>query len=374
MMWEARVGRPLRIRRIFDRFEAYGWETPSHEIAEKVGLKTEQIVRLDTNTSPFAPIAELKLLSKAAQRCEVNQYPDTTYLDLKKGLAAYCRVGVDRFVVTNGADEGLDIIAKTLLDNGDEVVVPVPTYAMVRVVSEVMGARMRYVRRDPEDFSIGADDVLGAATPKTKLIFLCNPNSPTGNPMPLSEVEKIAKEVKATVAVDEAYFEFWGKTAMGLTEKYDNLVVCRTFSKAFSMAGVRVGYLVAKRETVDQLNVVRPPNSLSVISLMLAEAALRNLGEMRGNVRKIVGERKRVFKALQQEGAVHAFPSETNFILFRVRDGAARAAKLHQAMMRKGFVLRSYSKASGIGDCLRLTIGTREVNERFLIALREASR
>jgi histidinol-phosphate aminotransferase len=364
----------LRIRRIFDRFEAYGWETPSHEIAEKVGLKTEQIVRLDTNTSPFAPIAELKLLSKAAQRCEVNQYPDTTYLDLRKGLAAYCGVGVDRFVVTNGADEGLDIIAKALLDNGDEAVVPVPTYAMFRVVSEVMGARMRYVRRDPEDFSVGADDVLGAATPKTKLIFLCNPNSPTGNPMPLSEVEKIAKEAKAAVAVDEAYFEFWGKTAMALTEKYDNLVVCRTFSKAFSMAGVRVGYLVAKRETVDQLNLVRPPNSLTVISLMLAEAALRNLGEMRGNVRKIVGERKRVFKALQEEGAVHAFPSETNFILFRVRGGAGRAAKLHQALMREGFVLRSYSKASGIGDCLRLTIGTREVNERFLIALREASR
>ena len=364
----------MRIRRIFDGFEAYGWETPSHEIAEKVGLKTEQIVRLDTNTSPFAPVAELKLLSKAARRSEVNQYPDTTYLDLRKGLSAYCGVGVDRFVVTNGADEGLDIIGKTLLDNGDDVVVPVPTYAMFRVVSEVMGARMRYVRRDPEDFSVGADDVLSAATPRTKLIFLCNPNSPTGNPMPVSEVEKIAKEAKAAVAVDEAYFEFWGKTAMGLTEKYDNLVVCRTFSKAFSMAGVRVGYLVAKRETADQLNLVRPPNSLTVISLMLAEAALRNLGEMRGNVKKIVGERKRVFKALQNEDTVTAFPSETNFILFRIGGGVVQAGKLHQALMRKGFVLRSYSKAGGIGDCLRLTIGTRDVNDRFLIALREASR
>jgi histidinol-phosphate aminotransferase len=359
---------------MFDGFQAYGWETPSHEIAEKVGLKTEQIVRLDTNTSPFAPVAELKLLSKSARRAEVNQYPDTTYLELRKGLAAYCGVGVDRFVVTNGADEGLDILGKTLLDSGDDVVVPVPTYAMFRVVSEVMGARMRYVRRDPKDFTVGADDVLGAVTSKTKLIFLCNPNSPTGNPMPLSEVEKIAKEAKAAVAVDEAYFEFWGKTAMGLTERYDNLVVCRTFSKAFSMAGVRVGYLVARRETVYQLNLVRPPNSLTVISLMLAEAALRNLGEMRGNVKKIVGERKRVFKALREEDAVQAFPSETNFILFRAKGGVARAAKLHEALMRKGFVLRSYSTASGIGDCLRLTIGTLEVNDRFLAALREASR
>jgi histidinol-phosphate aminotransferase len=357
---------------MFDDFEAYGWETPSHEIAEKVGLKTEQIVRLDTNTSPFAPLRELRLLSKAALKLEVNQYPDTTYLGIRRGLAAYCGVGVDRFVVTNGADEGLDIIGKTLLDNGDEVVVPVPTYAMFRVVSEVMGARMRFVRRDAKDFSIGAEDVLSAATTRTKLIFLCNPNSPTGNPMPLSQVEKIAKEAKAAVAIDEAYFEFWGKTAMGLTEKYDNLVVCRTFSKAFSMAGVRVGYLVAKRETVDKLNLVRPPNSLSVISIALAEAALRNLGEMRGNVKKIVGERKRVFKALQELGSVEAFPSETNFILFRVMGGAVRAGRLHKALMRKGFVLRSYSNPSGIGDCLRLTMGTREVNDCFLIALREA--
>ena len=359
---------------MFDGFDAYGWETPSHEIAEKVGLRTEEIVRLDTNTSPFAPLFELGLLSKAAQTLEVNQYPDTTYLDLREGLAAYCGLGVDRFVVTNGADEGLDIITKCLLDNGDEVVVPVPTYSMFRVASELMGARMRYVKRSPDDYSVGADDVLGAVTAKTKVIFLCNPNSPTGNPMPLPEVEKVAKEAKATVAIDEAYYEFWGKTALGLTEKYDNLVVCRTFSKAFSMAGVRVGYLVAKRDTVEKLNLVRPPNSVSIISLFLAEAALRNLGEMRGNVRKLVGERKRVFKALQEIGSVTAFPSETNFVLFRVNGGAEKAKRLHEALMRKGFVLRSYSKPSGVGDCLRLTIGTREVNGRVLAAISEASR
>ena len=362
----------MRIRRVFDGFEAYGWETPSHEIAEKVGLRTEQIVRLDTNTSPFRPLSELSLLSKAARKLEVNQYPDTTYLDLREGLAAYCGIGVDRFVVTNGADEGLDIVCKTLLDNGDEVVVPVPTYSMFRVASEVMGARMKYVKRDPDDFSIGADEVLEAITPKTRLVFLCNPNSPTGNPTPLSDVEKVAKEAKAAVAIDEAYYEFWGKTASELTERYDNLVVCRTFSKAFSMAGVRVGYLVAGRETVDRLNLVRPPNSVSVISLFLAEAALCGLGEMRGNVRKVVAERKRVFKALQDIGTVRAFPSETNFVLFRVAGGAESARKLHEALMKKGFVLRSYSKGSAVGDCLRLTIGTREVNDGVLATLREA--
>jgi histidinol-phosphate aminotransferase len=365
--------RRLRIRKMFGEFDAYGWETPSHEIAERVGLRVGQIVRLDTNTSPFAPVPELRILAKKAPKLEVNQYPDTSYLDLRRGLSAYCGVSVDRFVVTNGADEGLDIICKTLLDNGDEVVVPVPTYSMFRVASEVMGARMVYVKRDAKDFSISADDVLGAVTSRTKLVFLCNPNSPTGNPTPISEVEKIVKEAKVAVAVDEAYFEFWGETAMGLTEKYDNLVVCRTFSKAFSMAGVRVGYLVAKRETVEQLNLVRPPNSLTVASLMLAEAALGNIGEMRGNVKRIVGERKRVFEALRGVSSIRPYPGETNFVLFRVRGGVGGAAALHESLIRKGFVLRSYSKASGIGDCLRLTIGTKDQNDRFLAALGEAS-
>ncbi len=382
MAWRRAAGRTLpqerrentKIRKIFDDFEAYGWETPSHEIAERVGLKNEHIVRLDTNTSPFAPVSELEVLSRMAPTLQVNQYPDTTYLEMRKGLASYCGVGVDRFVITNGADEGLDIIGKTLLDNGDEVVVPVPTYSMFRVVSEIMGARMRFVGRSPEDFSLDADDVLGATTPKTKLIFLCNPNSPTGNAMPLSEVEKIAEEASGVVvAVDEAYYEFWGESAAGLTEKYDNLVICRTFSKAFSMAGVRVGYLLAQRETVDKLNIVRPPNSLSIISIMLAEAALRNLGEMRGNVRKIVRERKRVYKELRDVEAVAPYPSETNFILFRVKGGASQAARLHTALMKKGFVLRSYSRPTGIGDCLRLTIGTPEVNARFLSVLHEVS-
>ena len=363
----------MKIRKSFESFDVYGWETPTHEIASKVGLKSEQIFRLDTNTSPFPPLAELKQLSKVAEKLEVNQYPDTTYLGIREGLADYCGVGVDRFVVTNGADEGLDIIGKILLDNADEVLVPVPTYSMFRIVSEVMGARMRYVKRDREDFSIGADEVLGAVTTKTKLVFLCNPNSPTGNPMPISEVEKIVKETKAAVAVDEAYYEFWGKTALGLTEKHDNLVVCRTFSKAFSMAGVRVGYLAAQRKTVDLLNIVRPPNSLSVISIMLAESALRNLGEMRRNVRTLVSERERVFKALRNVSAVTPFPSETNFILIRMAGGVVQAVRLQSALMRKGFVLRSYSKPTGIGDCLRLTISTAEVNDRFLSALREVS-
>ncbi len=372
-MW-TRAALGLRIRRTLEGFDAYGWETPSRDIAAEVGLRPEQIVRLDTNTSPYPPLPELRALAKGAQRLEVNQYPDTTYLELREGLSRYCRLGVERFVVTNGADEGLDITVKVLLDNGDEVVVPSPTYSMFAVASELMGARVKRVWRDPEDFAISADKVLHEVGQKTRLVFLCNPNSPTGNATPLSEVEKIAAETKATLVVDEAYHEFGGATSAELTEKYDNVVVCRTFSKAFSMAGVRVGYLIAGKETVEQLNLARPPNSLTVPSLFLAQAALRNLGEMRRNVERISRERSRVFEALSAAGSVSPFPSVTNFVLFRVEGGASKAKALQRALMRKGLVLRAYSESSRVGDCLRLTIGTRAVNSRVVAAIREASR
>ena len=364
----------MKIRRMFDDFEPYGWETPSHEIAEKVGLKERDIVRLDTNTSPYLPVDELTRLAAVATSLRVNDYPDTTYLNLRKGLSAYCGVGVDRFVVTNGADEGLDIIVKTTLGEGDEVVIPIPTYSMFRVASEIMGAKVRYVRRYEKDFGIGADKILGPVTKKTRLIFLCNPNSPTGNTMPLSEIRKVAEGTDAAVAVDEAYYEYGGDSAASLTEKLGNLVVCRTFSKAFSMAGVRVGYLIAGREATAKLNLVRPPNSLTVVSLILAEAALRNLREMRETVKKTVSERKRVARELGDIDFVRPFPAETNFILFRVNGGRSKARRLHEALLKKGFVVRAYSNSSGIGDCLRLTIGTRAMNDSFLAALKASSR
>src|SRR5580698_7761103 len=142
----------MKIRELFSGFEEYGWETPSEEIAAKVGLPVEEIVRLDTNTSPFRPERALEDLANALGTIEVNQYPDTSYLSLREDLSGYTGKGLDRFVITNGADEGLDIITKVFLDPGDEVIVPTPTYSMYRITSSIMGARVVAVPRR-RDFS-----------------------------------------------------------------------------------------------------------------------------------------------------------------------------------------------------------------------------
>ena len=357
----------MKTRRFLPSFKAYEWETSTHDIAASVGLPEDKIVRLDTNTSPFIPVGPLEALRKNLSMIPVNQYPDTSYLNLRMLLSSYCRKDDDRFVVTNGADEGLDIVVKTFLDPGEEAIVLTPTYSMFRVVTEIMNGKIIGVKRSKK-FSVDVDAVLEKANRKTKLIFLCSPNNPTGNITPVSDIDRLVKETKAVVGVDEAYFEFAGKSAAELIEKYDNLVLIRTFSKAFSMAGVRVGYLMASKTTINALNKVRPPNSLTVISLALAESALGDLPSMKKNVAMIVRERERCFFELSKMDQVEPYPSQANFILFRLNgiDGNM----VHSRLMEKGFVLRNFADAPATKNCLRVTMSTPDVNGAFLEALR----
>ncbi len=356
----------MKTRTFLAGFKAYEWETSTRDIAASVGLPARKIYRLDTNTSPFIPVGSLKSLREGLLNRPVNQYPDTSYLSLRLLLSSYCGKDADRFVVINGADEGLDIIVKTFLNPGEEAIVATPTYSMFRVVTEIMDGRLVAVRRE-NDFSVNVDSILERVGEKTRLIFLCNPNNPTGNLTPVADVERLAKGTGAVVAVDEAYFEYGGKSAIDLTDRYDNLVVVRTFSKAFSMAGVRVGYLVALRSTVAELNKVRPPNSLTVLSLSLAEYAIKDLRQMRQHVATIVKERERCFSRLSEMKQVKAHPSLANFILFRVKklDGNL----VHSRMMKKGFVLRNLVDVPGIENSLRVTMSTPQVNDAFMDAL-----
>ncbi len=357
----------MKTRRFLRRFKAYEWETSSHDIAASVGLPESKIARLDTNTSPFTPVGPIEALRKNLSAERVNQYPDTSYLNLRVLLSSYCGKDTERFVVTNGADEGLDIIVKTFLDSGEEAITLTPTYSMFRVVTEIMDGKITGVKRS-KNFSVDVDGVLERIGRKTRLVFLCSPNNPTGNLTPARDIERLVKETDAVVAVDEAYFEFAGKSAIDLTDKYENLVLIRTFSKAFSMAGVRVGYLVASKTTVGELNKVRPPNSLTVISLALAESALRDIQSMKRNVATIVRERERCFSELSKIDKVEPYPSQANFILFRLK--GVDGNMIHSSLMKKGFVLRNFADSPAIENCLRVSASTPQVNEEFLAALR----
>jgi histidinol-phosphate aminotransferase len=368
-IWKTKGRSKLKTRKIFSNFTPYSWELSNAQIASLVGIESSKVVRMDTNASPYLPTKSLTALSRKVEALRVNDYPDTSYSNLRKELARYCKRTPENFVVTNGADEALDIIAKTLLDPGDEIIVPTPSYTMYKVVSEISGARVVSAPRLP-NFELDVERIRKKVNPRTKAIFACSPNNPTGNSASLGQVRELLELGRdLAVVVDEAYYEFSGRTVANLIQNYDRVAIVRTFSKAFSMAGVRVGYMIAARESVEKFNLVRPPNSVGVISLFLAQNALRERAEMRKNVGLIVRERQRMIERMRTQDTIRVFPSEANFILFRIMDGSTE--EVHKRLMKRGIVLRKFSDSRVIKNCLRVTVNTPELNDRFLRSLAE---
>jgi histidinol-phosphate aminotransferase len=346
-----------KVRKTVREFAAYEWEASSAAIAKRFGLRAEEIKRFDTNTSPFQPRLEIDYDSG------LNEYPDPSYAELAKAIADYASCGVKQIVIGAGADEILDVIAKTFVDNGDAAVVSTPTYSMYRIVVEQMGGKTINVPREP-DFSVDNRKMLEAAE-KSKVIFVCNPNNPTGNATPLSQIKELCEAATAPVVVDEAYYEFCGETLA--RSAIENAIVVRTFSKAFSLAGARVGYAVASEEIAAQMNKVRPPNSASALSIRLALKALENRDYAKENVEKIIEERKRLQKDFEQLGLL-VYPSQTNFLLVKFENEDA-AQRVFESLLSRGIVTRNFSRK--ITGCLRFTVRSPSDNDLLLSAVEE---
>ena len=357
----------MRFRAFLDSFKAYAWEPSDAELAASVGLYASRIRRFDLNTSPYKPSHWLRGVAGELDGIDVNRYPDTSYLSLRRGLSAYLGVGEDCFVVANGGDEGFDIISKVYLEADCEAIVSSPTYSMYRVVSEIMGARVVYVHRK-EGFLDDVDGLIKAVNSRSRLIFLCNPNNPTGNVVERSDLVRILNECDVGVVVDEAYQEYGGESFVKLTESYSNLMVVRTFSKAFGLAGARLGYIVACKETVDVLNKVRPPNSVDVVTLRLAELALNDVEWVRLRVKETLVERDRLISEISKISGVRVYPSAANFFLIEFlktdRD------EVYAELLKRGFVLRRLEDQA-LRRCLRVSVGLPDDNNALLEALRE---
>lgn len=360
----------MKIRKVLEEFQPYIWEPSNEEIAKKVGISVSSVIRFDTNTSPFTPKKWLEELSRILVKLPVNQYPDTKYTRIRKALADYCGVNMNNITMTNGGDEAIDIIIKTFIDYEDKVIISVPTYSMFNIAVQICGGKVIKVDRKKEPpFADNIDEIIKIGmNEKVSAIFLCNPNNPTGNSIEINEIKRIAEELSCAVIIDEAYYEFCGKTAINLIKDYSNIIIIRTLSKAFSLAGARIGYIIANEDTINKLNLVRPPNSLSIISLTLGEIALSDIKQIKEWVKEIISERERCFNILKEINGIKPYPSDANFILFKVLKKNANI--VYEDLMRKGLVVRNLSNTKGLENCLRFNINTKENNDLFLGELR----
>lgn len=337
--------------------QPYEWEPPSAGIARQAGVPEDQVVRFDTNTFPWPGAALARLPAEP-----LNEYPDTSYRALTEAIAQYADVPTEQVTVGAGADEVLDMIAKAYVEVAAPVVLSRPTYPMFRILTQMAGGSIDEVAA--RDLHLDRHTFLEHAR-RARLSWLCNPNNPTGELLSLDFIEELANATAGVLAVDEAYFEMSGVTAVPLIDRMPNVVVVRTLSKAFGLAGVRVGYALAGTAINDVLRRVRPPGSISVVSAALGVQALCDLDGMRQRVRQIADERGRLQHELRSMG-LEVRESSANFLL--VRTGRAVAP----ALLKHGLVVRTFPAASAAADYIRVTIRRPKENARLLASLEAA--
>ncbi|MBI4512788.1 MAG: histidinol-phosphate transaminase [Gemmatimonadetes bacterium] len=312
---------------------------------------------LDANENPYGTLAP-------EYGDDLNRYPDPQVGDLRAALAAWLEVEPERLWIGNGGDEALELLHRAFVDPGESVVVCTPTYGMYAITARAHGAQVREAPLDGA-FDLDVSRTLGEAR-GAKIIFLCTPNNPTGNVLDPERVERLAEGFDGLVVADEAYVEFSdGRSLIRAVPGHRNLVVLRTFSKVWGLAGARVGYFLADPEVVQILDRVNLPYPLSRASARAACLALARPDRMAEWRLKIVAERARLSRKLSELG-FHVFPSQANFVLVRVPNARAAYRRLASEF---GVVVRDRSDVPRLEDCLRISVGKPEDSDRVCQAL-----
>ena len=320
-------------------------------------------VLLNANESAWAPPGE------AGRGC--NRYPDPQPAALLRALAALYGVREDQLLVGRGSDEAIDLLVRAFCRAGrDAIAIQPPTFGMYAVCARIQDAGIVEVPL-AADFTLDADTLLAALTPAVKLVFVCSPNNPTGQPVPRAGIERLAAALadRALLVVDEAYVEFAdGESAAGLIDRYENLAVLRTLSKAWALAGARIGTLLANAEVIGLLRKIIPPYPLPLPCVAAALDALSTRGrdEAAEHIRIVRAERARMAVALAPlPGVREVLPSQANFLAVRFDDAGAA----YQRLLAAGIVVRDVRRYPNLGDALRITVGTPEENEQVLAVL-----
>jgi histidinol-phosphate aminotransferase len=359
---------------------SYSWEATDEEVARRYGVPIERILRFDLNTSPTPPEIAGRILAGGTFDAPLSEYPPSDYRRLVETAARVYGVGVDELLVGAGADEILDLVGKAFLPPGGAAVIPAPTYAMYRVVTEQRGARSMLVPRLGPESGWALDEVaVRAAAATADVVWLCSPNNPTALAEPdgviarvltaIAEDAAAAGRAPATVVLDEAYAEFVDRSLVELRLDHSNLVVIRTASKAYGLAGLRVGFAIARPETIARIAPYRPPGSVSTVSVTVVTEALADPAEMRANVARVDAERDRLAASLRAAGW-NVGPSVTNFLLVDL-GSPQRASTVATQLLRRGLVPRTFPAGHPLAHALRLTIRDRAGNDRLIAAATE---
>ncbi len=341
---------PALVRSSLRNFQAY--------TAARDEYDGQAEIYLDANENPFDSA--------------VNRYPDPLQIILKKEIAKFKGVQVSNIFLGNGSDEAIDLLIRLFCEpNMDSVLMLPPSYGVYGVCAQIAGVTIRTIPLD-NDFQPRLNDLKMLSARNAKILFICNPNNPTGSVIELSHIENIIRDFPGIVVLDEAYIDFSNvKSGIGLINKYPNLVVLQTFSKAWGMAGLRLGMAFSNPELIAWLNKIKLPYNINQMTQQLVLKKIKKPEMVEKQIQLIKIERERLSKSLIDFDFVKKiFPSQTNFILLKVN----QAQQLYYFLLKKGIIIRDRSKQLNCEDCLRITIGLEVENDRLLSVMKDYSK
>lgn len=314
----------------------------------------QNLVFLDANENPF--------------ETGMNRYPDPKQVSLKQILAKQKNVSESSILIGNGSDDVLDLIFRAFCEpNVDSIITLPPTYGMYGVLAQLNAVENREVLLKA-DFQLDVEEILNHVTNTTKIIFLCSPNNPTGNSLRTDSIEKILNEFQGLVVIDEAYIDFAAQESwLAKLELYPNLIITQTFSKAYGLAGIRIGIAYASPEIIQVLTKIKPPYNVNSLSQTQAILSLDESNKLKEEVAALICLRTLLQEELPKLSYVEkVFPTDSNFILIRVDDANVR----YQQLLSKGIVVRNRTNDPLCDNCLRITIGTAEETNKLLTILK----
>jgi histidinol-phosphate aminotransferase len=297
-----------------------------------------------------------------------NRYPDPLAMDVKKQISILKAVPVEQIFLGNGSDEAIDLLFRIFCNAGENVITLPPTYGMYEVCANIADIEVRKVPLMEQNFQLKVDEIFKCVDKKTKIIFVCAPNNPTGNDVQVSDIEVILANFNGIVVVDEAYIDFSSNHSCSrLLEKYPNLVVLQTFSKGWGMAGIRLGMAFASKEIIAFFNKTKPPYNINSLTQKTALKVLeKGYAPVQKRIKAIMTEREKFTKAIQFFDVVlHTYHSNASFVLVKVTN----ADKIYRELTEKGIIVRNRHNIMLCDNCLRITIGTPRENKKLIAAL-----
>lgn len=341
---------------------------PIEEVQRELGLK--DVIKLASNENPYGPSPKVfRAIAKALKN--LNRYPDGDCYYLRQQLAERLKVSPRQLIFGNGSDELIVLAVRAFVSPGDEVVVAKPSFLIYGMASQIAGARIRAVPLT-RDFCYDLPAMKKAVTQKTKIVFLGNPDNPAGRYFTKKDITDFLKHLRRDIVIflDEAYYEYVHARdyvdSIKLLASYKNLMITRTFSKMYALAGLRIGYGIADEELISYLNRIREPFNVNTLAQAAAGASLNDPGYYRHVARKIEGQRHFLYQNFRKLG-LDFVQSCTNFILINMHKNAALIA---QQLLKKGVIVRDMG-FWGLKNFIRVTIGTQQENRRLICTLKE---